>query len=123
MKVFNFCDWNLSPHCYDHVHPETNNLKDEQKEYVVVVNGKTYWPASMAGELKNIITEAAQNIEAESSWIQTIIDKHKSLAWKLYTCRGIELHLSVTQDDSNTCWVHAYPTEKQSRSGRKVLYL
>lgn len=123
MKIFNAGHWSLSPHCWDHVLPDASRLKDEHKECVIILNGKSYWPVSLISDLENIIAEAARKIEEESAWVQTVRKHHKSLAWKLYTYRGIELHLSVTQDDHNKYWVHAYPTEKQSMSGRKVVYL
>ena len=123
MKIFNSSHWSVSPHCWDHVVPDSSGLKDEHRECVLILNGKTYWPASLISELEYIIVEAAQKIEDEGSWIQTVRAHHKSLGWKLYTYKGIELHLSVTLDDNNTYWVHAYPTEKQIMSGRSVLYL
>lgn len=121
MKVFNSSNCSLSPHCWDHVDPGSKDLKGEHRESVLILNGKTYWPASLISELEAIIVEAIQKIEDKGSWVQTRRGDHKSIAWKLYTHKGIELHLSITKDSNDKYWVHAYPTEKQTMSGRNVL--
>ena len=121
MKVFNSDNCSLSPHCWDHVPPEGHDLTEKHKESVLVWHGKTYWPASLLQEWEAIIAEAIQEIEDSGGWVPTISRNHKSIAWKLYTYKGIELHLSVTQDIHHKYWVHAYPTEKQRMSGRHVL--
>lgn len=121
MKVFHSGNCSLSPHCWDHVVYGSKELKGEHRESVLVMNGKTYWPASLRHKWEAIVMEAIQKIEDKSTWVHTQRDDHKSIAWKLYTHRGIELHLSVTIDNHEKYWVHAYPTEKQTMSGRNVL--
>jgi len=123
MKVLFASSWSLSPHCWDHVEPGIDGLEVEHRESVLLLNNKTYWPVSLIHEWESILIEAIQSIEESGSWVQTLRSDHKSIAWKLYTHKGIELHLSVTQDDKHEYWIHAYPTERQAMSGRNVLSL
>ncbi len=121
MKIINSSDCSLAPHCWDHIEHSSNELKREHRDSVLLLNGKTYWPASLLHEWEAIIVEAIQKIEDQGAWVPTRRDDHKSIAWKLFTHKGIELHLSITKDDNDKYWIHAYPTEKQTMSGRHVL--
>jgi hypothetical protein len=123
MKVLYANSWSLSPHCWDHIEPGIGDLKGEHRESVVLLNRKTYWPVSLIYEWESILIEAIQLIEENGSWVPTLRSDHKSIAWKLYTHKGIELHLSFTRDDKHEYWIHAYPTDRQALSGRNVLNL